>query len=128
MADDLTVSEAAKLQILAVTNDLGERVKSIAANAFEEAMSIRQRACGQMQQERDDARRERDELVRATATARGEGVKLDEENDAKRRRGAELDDAIAAKAAELRARHDELERITAAVVAASRAARPAVAV
>jgi len=128
MTDDLTVSEAAKRQILAVASDLGERVKSIVANDMSEAVGRRQRVCGEMEQQRQNAERERDELVRANTARHAEGVKLDEENAAKRRRGEELDAQNAAKEAALRETHDELEKITAAVVATSRAARPAVAV
>jgi hypothetical protein len=128
MTDDLTVSEAAKKQILTIANELGERLKSIVANDMSEAVGRRQRFCGEMEQQRQAAERERDELIRATAAKRVEGVRLDEENSAKQRRGVELDAQNAVKDAALREKHDEFERITAAVVAAGRAARPAVAV
>jgi hypothetical protein len=125
-ADDLMLSEAAKRQTLAIAGELGERVKDIVARDLEEAVSKRQRALGQMQQEREDARRERDEMVRATAAERAAGIRLAEENAAKQRRGEELDAAISAQEAALREMHTELDQLTTALAATKRLVRPAV--
>jgi hypothetical protein len=127
-ADDLVLSEAAKRQILAVAGDVSERVKSIVANDLAEAVPRRQRLVGEMDQQRLDAKRERDELVRATAAQRADGIRLDEANAEKRRLGEELDAQNAAKAAEIRTQHDELDQLTTALAAAKRLVRPAVAV
>jgi hypothetical protein len=123
-SDAMKLFEAAMRQLPEIAADAGRKFAAGIEAAATGVVARTQRGAGEAQTLQQAAERERTELMRVMAAARAEGVKLDEANEAKRQQGAKLDEANAALATKIREAHDELEKITAAVVATNRASRP----
>jgi hypothetical protein len=130
MAEDLKLYEqlfeAVKRRIPALTEQVVEALRSPVTNTLTTEVTRMQVAARDAGELLATAERERAAVERTTAAKRAEGQALDDANAGKRQQGADLDTAIAAKAAEIRAQHDELEKVTAAVVATKRLAAVAV--